>query len=154
MNASRNQNRKAFTLIEVLLVIMIIGMLATVLVVTIGGRREGAQAATTKLSVDKIAGKLEEYNIDVGHYPTESEGGLEALRVKPTFEDEKAGEKWRGPYVKSRELLDAWNNKFNYEPAGAGEEVAPGVGFKLWSNGPDQQSNTSDDISNFAEETP
>ena len=138
-----------FTLIEVLLVIMIIGMLATVLVVTIGGRRESAQINTTKLTVDKIAGKIEEYNIDVGHYPTESEGNLEALRVKPS--DEKVGEKWHGPYVKSRELLDSWNNKLNYEPTAA-TEGHTSVKFKLCSNGPDQQSNTADDITNYKQE--
>lgn len=148
----RNTRDRAFTLIEVLLVILIIGMLAAVLVVTIGGTREGAQIDTTKLMVDKVAGKIEQYNIDVGHYPTESEGGLQALRTKPNFDEEKAAERWRGPYVQSRELTDAWGKTLNYELAEAGHAGTSGVRFRLWSNGPDGQSNTADDITNYEDE--
>ena len=149
---ARNANNRGFTLIEVLLVILIIGMLAAVLVVTIGGTREGAQVDTTKLMIDKISGKIEQYNLDVGHYPTESEGGLQALRSKPNFSDEKAAERWRGPYVQSRELVDAWGKPLNYEPGEPGATTATGARFKLWSNGPDGQSNTADDISNDQDE--
>jgi general secretion pathway protein G len=152
LNRSERKSNRGFTLIEVLLVILIIGMLAGVVVVTISGTSEGAKIDTTELKVKKLETKLGEYYVHVGHYPTESEGGLEALRVKPNFDDEKTAERWRGPYVKSQELLDAWNNKINYEPAAAGAEVAPGVKFKLWSNGPDGQSNTADDITNFEDE--
>jgi general secretion pathway protein G len=152
LNRFARQNSRAFTLIEVLLVILIIGMLAGVVVVTISGTSEGARVDTTRLKVQKVGNKVEEYYIHVGHYPTESEGGIEALRTRPSFDDEKTAEKWRGPYVKSQELTDAWNNKLNYEPADAGGEVAPGVKFKLWSNGPDGQSNTADDITNFKDE--
>ncbi len=146
-------HRQAFTLIEVLLVILIIGMLAAVLVVTIGGTQEGAKIDTTKLLIQKLDGKLKLYQTHIGHYPTESEGGLKALMVKPNFEDEKAGEKWRGPYAQQQELVDSWGNEIHYEPAEPGQQVAPGVDFKLWSNGKDQQSNTQDDISNLPEET-
>jgi general secretion pathway protein G len=130
-----------FTLIEVLLVILIIGMLAGVLVVTIGGTQDGARIDTTKLTIQKLENKVQTYYMHVGHYPTEAEGGLDALQNKPNFEDSKAGEKWRGPYVKAQELNDAWGNKVNYEPGEGGK-------FKIWSNGPDQQSSTEDDISN------
>lgn len=154
MNTTRNTRarRSGFTLIEVLLVILILGTLAAVLVVSIGGQQEGAKIDTTKLMVDKLANKLENYNLDIGHYPTESEGGIKALTVQPSFQDEKAGEKWRGPYAQERELVDAWQNPFNYEASDAGSEVAPGIRFKLWSNGPDRQSNTADDIRNWEEQ--
>ena len=147
---NRRRNRThGFTLIEVLLVIVIIGLLAGVLVVTIGGTREGAEVDTTKLLIQKIENKVQEYYMHVGTYPTEAEGGLNALVAAPNFDDEKTAEKWRGPYVQTRELNDAWGNPLNYE---AGEPGADGPKFKLWSNGPDRQSNSDDDIRNWTEE--
>ena len=144
MFTRRTHASRAFTLIEVLLVILIIGMLAGVLVVTIGGQREGAQIDTTELKVKKVANKLEEFNLNVGRYPTSDEG-LDALIRKPAFDDETTGEKWRGPYLQSVDLKDAWNRTLNYEATSAAESPG-GVGFRVWSNGPDGQSNTADDI--------
>lgn len=138
--------RRAFTLIEVLLVIVIIGMLATVLVVTIGGQQEGAAVDTTKVLVQKVAGGVLQYQMAVGRFPTEADGGLKALINKPA--DEEIAEKWRGPYVTSSDLKDAWGNDLNYEPMEAGETIG-GVKFKVWSNGIDQQSSTEDDIGNW-----
>jgi len=150
---TRRATRRAagFTLIEVLLVIVIIGMLATVLIVTIGGRADGAKIDTTKLSLQKIEGRIDEYMLHIGRYPTEADGGLNALKDQPA--DEKVKEKWRGPYVRDAELQDAWNNPFNYEPVEAGTVLGGGAKFKVWSNGPDGQSNTDDDIKNWTEGT-
>lgn len=145
----RRSRTAGFTLIEVLLVIVIIGMLATVLIVTVGGRTDGAKIDTTKLSLQKIQNRVEEINLHVGRYPTEADGGLDALVTKPS--DEKLAEKWRGPYAQAAELNDAWGNKFNYEPLEAGTTAGGGVKFKIWSNGPDGQSNTEDDIKNWSE---
>ncbi len=142
---------KAFTLLEVLLVIVIIGMLATVLIFTIGGTQEQAKIDTTVLTIKKIENKLEEYNLRMGHYPNEAEGSLKALYLKPNYPDEKLAEKWRKPFVKSMELDDAWGNVLNYEAIEAGNQGPSGVSFKLWSNGPDQQSNTEDDIQNWSD---
>jgi len=145
----RSHAVKGFTLVEVLLVIAIIGILATVLVVTIGGTREGAQIDVTKANIKKIAGKVETYALQVGHYPTEAEGGLDALVTRPNFDEEGMEEKWRGPYAQEKELMDGWQRKLNYEVADAGSEFAPGVRFKLWSNGPDGVSNNEDDLTNL-----
>jgi general secretion pathway protein G len=154
MDTQRNRNARrsaGFTLIEVLLVIVIIGMLATVLIVTVGGTGEGAKIDTTKLSLDKLSNRIEMYAMHMGHVPTEADGGLNALMTEPAGGEEKAGEKkWRGPYAEERELVDAWQNKFNYEPVEAGTSVG-GKKFKLWSNGPDGQSNTADDLKNWTE---
>lgn len=148
-NMNTRRASRGFTLIEVLLVIVIIGMLATVLIVTVGGRADGAKIDTTKLSLQKLENRIEEFNLHAGRYPTEADGGLDGLSTKPS--DEKVAEKWRGPYAQSAELLDAWGNKFNYEPMDAGTAAAGGKKFKLWSNGPDNQSNTEDDIKNWTE---
>lgn len=145
----RRTVRRAFTLIEVLLVIVIIGMLATVLVVTIGGQQEGAAIDTTKVLVQKVAGGVTQYQLAMGRLPTEADGGLKALINRPA--DEEAGDKWRGPYATSSDLKDAWGADLNYEPLDAGAAVG-GVKFKLWSNGPDQQANTEDDIKNWEDD--
>ncbi len=146
----RTASRRApgFTLIEVLLVIVIIGMLATVLIVTVGGSADGAKIDTTTLTIQKIEGRIETYALHVGHYPTEADGGLNALVVKPS--DENAAKKWRGEYAQENELNDAWGTRLNYEPLEAGTVVG-GKKFKIWSNGPDGQSNTADDIKNWKE---
>jgi len=133
--------RRAFTLIEVLLVIVIIGMLATVLVVTIGGTREGAQIDTTKIKVQQIANAIERYAMDVGHYPNEGEGGIDALHTKPNFDNEDTT--WHG-YAQVKQLTDAWGSKLNYELLDNPQPGQPG--FRIWSNGPDQQGNNEDDI--------
>lgn len=148
----RRKSVPGFTLIEVLLVIVIIGMLATVLIVTIGGTREQARIDITQLTIQKIVGKIEQYNMRIGHYPTEAEGGLKALYIQPQYPDEKTAERWRKPFVKEKELKDAWDNVLNYETVDAGGQAPAGVEFKLWSNGPDKQSNTQDDIRNWSDE--
>ncbi len=138
--------RRAFTLIEVLLVIVIIGMLATVLVVTIGGQQEGAAIDTTKVLVQKVSGGVTQYQLAMGRLPTEADGGLNALINRPS--DEEAAEKWRGPYASTSDLKDAWGNELKYEALEASEAIG-GVKFKVWSVGPDQQDNTEDDIGNW-----
>ena len=89
----------------------------------------------------------------MGRYPSEADGGLKALYVQPQFEDEDQAKKWREPFVKQKELNDAWSNVLNYEVVEVGVQGPSGVKFKLWSNGPDLQSNTEDDIRNWSNET-
>lgn len=137
---------RGFTLVEVLLVIAIIGVLATVMVVTIGGQGENAKKKLADILVKKVAAKVEQYASDMGSYPTESEGGLNALMSRPTTGDELQTEKWAGPYISAEDTTDPWGSPLNYEGLQAGTESASGVRFKLWSNGPDKQSNTADDI--------
>ncbi len=141
---------RGFTLVEVLLVIVIIGLLATVLIVTVGGRAEGAKTDTTKLSLQKLENRIEELALHIKKYPAEAEGGIDCLMKVPG--DEKLAKMWRGPYATENELQDAWGNKFNYEVVEGGQ-AAGGKKFKLWSNGPDGQSSTDDDIKNWTEGT-
>ena len=83
-----------FTLIEILLVIVIILLLAGALVVFVLPQQEGAEKNTTKLLLNQVSSALDTYRLNLGHYPGEQEGGLEALLKKPTFENERLGEKW------------------------------------------------------------
>lgn len=146
MIASRTSG-KGFTLVEVLLVIVIIAMLAGVAIVAFPGILSGAKEDTTRQKLKAVAGVLETYNLHMGHYPTEEEGGLKALTVKPTA-DEKAAEKWRGPYL-TEDPVDAWGNELVYMPTPpetSGGDT-PGPAYTLFSKGQDGQENTEDDVS-------
>lgn len=145
-----------FTLIEILLVIVILLLLAGALVVFVLPQQKNAEINTTKLLLSQIANALDMYRLNLGHYPKEEEGGLEALLRKPTFENERLGEKWQGPYLKpGTRLEDPWANKLVYEiqdlsmatsTDGTMGTASSGPPFKLYSVGPDGQPDTDDDI--------
>ena len=136
-----------FTLIEVLLVIVIILMLAGALVVFVLPQQEGAEKNTTKLLLQNIETALDTYRLNMGRYPT-AEQGLDALVTKPTFENERLGDKWNGPYLKpGTKLEDTWGNKIKYEPVDMTDESNKNAPrYKLYSVGPDGQPDTADDI--------
>jgi general secretion pathway protein G len=141
-----------FTLIEILLVIAIILMLASAMVVFVLPQQKGAEKNTTKLMLQQVATALDTYRLNMGHYPTEQEGGLDALLKKPTFENESMGEKWQGPYLKPGTTLeDPWGHKVHYElndttATGSDTEKTGGLPYKLSSYGPDGLPDTDDDI--------
>jgi len=145
----------AFTLIEILLVIFIILMLAGALVVFVLPQQEGAEINTTRLLLNNVGTALDTYRLNIGHYPTEEEGNLDALLKKPTFENERLAERWRGPYLKpGTRLEDAWGNVIRYETIDRSlSEDTSGPPFKLFSTGPDGQSDTEDDILLVPEDT-
>ena len=143
-----------FTLIEILLVIVIILLLAGALVVFVLPQQKGAEKNTTKLMLSQIANALDMYRLNIGHYPKEDEGGLDALLKKPTFENERLGEKWQGPYLKpGTKLEDPWANKLVYEPIteATTDEKKGSLPYKLYSIGPDGQPDTEDDIKYMSE---
>ena len=145
----RRRQRSGFTLIEILLVIVIILLLAGALVVFVLPQQKGAEKNTTRLMLQQVGSALDTYRLNLGHYPSEQEGGIEALLKKPSFENERLGEKWQGPYLKPGTTLDdPWNNKIRYEladQAAAGEKTGA-LPYKLFSVGPDGQPDTEDDI--------
>ncbi|RPI58677.1 MAG: type II secretion system protein GspG [Planctomycetaceae bacterium] len=147
----RSKNRKGFTLVEIMVVILIVALLGTVTTVLVLKQREGAKMDLTRSLVKDTLGKqLELYNSNIGHYPTEEEGGLKALMTKPSFSDEKLGEKWRGPYVSEDQLKDAWGNEIKYELT---DEGSGGKVPHIWSMGPDGTDGSEDDIRNWSDET-
>ncbi|MDP6084383.1 MAG: type II secretion system major pseudopilin GspG [Verrucomicrobiota bacterium] len=137
----------AFTLIEILLVLVIIGLLAGSIVAFVIPQQEGAEKKTTQMLVNNVKGSLDNYRLNIGHYPTEEEGGLLALMQKPEFENEKLGGKWQGPYVKAGTTFeDPWSNALVYEPADPEFMQAGDPPYRLYSKGPDGQEETDDDI--------
>ena len=81
-----------FSLVEILLVILIILMLAGALVVYVLPQQESAQKNTTRVKLGQINTALSLYKVNLGTYPTEDEGGLNALLRRPEYEDERRGE--------------------------------------------------------------
>ena len=118
--------------------------------------QEKANIDTTKAVISEVESALDVYNAHVGHYPTEEEGGLTALRVKPNFETEAMGDNWHGPYLR-KDPVDAWSRPLHYELVQA---TASGTGggrtttqtVHIWSDGPDRLNGTADDIKNWSDD--
>jgi len=150
MNARRT-SRGGFTLVEILLVIAIIGILAGVFIFAVGGTQDKAKKDTTALLIKQVDGALRRYKLDIGDYPGDADGGLDALVKKPSFTDEKLAEKWAGPYLET-DPVDGWGNKLGYQPSEPSSEEAKTLPYKLWSFGPNKQDDNGadDDIKNKA----
>ena len=142
------RSKSGFTLIEILLVIVIILLLASAVVVFVLPQQAGAEKNTTKLLLNQIGTALDTYRLNMGRYPTEQEGGLNALLVKPNFDNPRLAEKWQGPYVKPGTTFDdPWGHKIRYELADrTADDQKNAAPYKLYSIGPDGQPDTDDDI--------
>jgi general secretion pathway protein G len=107
------RKRKGFTLIELIAVAMIIALLAGFLAPKVFKSLGKAKGHIVIGQIAQIAGALEGFAIDCGRYPTETEN-LGAL-VEPPSE---LSEKWAGPYLKPKQLLDPWDNPYIYVEEG------------------------------------
>jgi len=117
-----------FTLIEVMVVIVILGVLAALIVPNVMGRSEKAKIDTTQITLKGVAGALDQYKLDNGHFPTMQEGGLDALVNQPA-----TAKNWMpGGYVKGGYPKDSWKNDVQYVIPGA-----DGRAFDLYSFGAD-----------------
>ena len=125
--------RTGFTLIEMLVVIIVIGLLAGLVGPRILGRVSEARTATARTQIELIGLALDNYRLDNGGYPT-TEQGLAALQEKPTREPAAAG--WRGPYLKKAIPADPWGRPYGYASPG---QQNPG-GYDLWTLGRDGET--------------
>jgi len=130
MNRTRRE-RKGFTLVELLVVVLIIGMLATVLAPRMFKGLGETKGKIARVKIARIEDALARFQYDCGRLPDESEGGLDALLVAPPDLEEK----WKGAYLKKSELEDPWGNPIIYVSEG---EYNPGS-FDLISFGADGQ---------------
>jgi len=106
-------NNRGFTLIEIMVVIVILGILAGLLVPRIIGRPEEAKQLKAKIQIEGLETALRLYKLDNGNYP-DTEQGMQALVEKP--ETGQLAGKWRkGGYLeKGKVPLDPWGNEFVY----------------------------------------
>lgn len=105
-------NNRAFTLVELIVVVIIIGLLAGLVLPQYIRQEEKAKLKATRAQIELFATALDTFRLDVGRYPTTDEG-LQALRTKP------AGvERWDGPYLKKDLPVDPWNKPYVYKSPG------------------------------------
>ncbi len=99
--------QSGFTLVELLVVMVILGLLASLVLPNFFGQAAKARVKTTRVQIANLATALDALALDTGRYPSTQEG-LEALVQAPSGLD-----MWDGPYMK-RLPKDAWNRAFNY----------------------------------------
>jgi len=131
VRARRYNNGKGFTLIELMIVVVIIGILATLLIPRIMERPEEARRVKAKMDIKAIESALKLYKIDSGSYPT-TEQGLIALLKKP--DTPPIPNKWRdGGYLDSTDVpKDPWGNPYYYT-----SPTADGKDYEIVSYGAD-----------------
>ncbi|MCU4369938.1 type II secretion system major pseudopilin GspG [Acinetobacter courvalinii] len=127
-SVARMNRASGFTLIEVMVVIVILGVLAALIVPNVMGRGEKAKVDTTSITLKGVAGALDQYKLDNGRYPSMQDGGLDALVNQPA-----TAKNWLpGGYVKGGYPKDSWENDLQYVIPG--REGRP---FDLYSFGAD-----------------
>ena len=123
------RRRRGFTLIEILVVIVVIAILATLVAPNVFQHVGSAKSATAKSQIEMLSTTLDAYRLSNGSYPT-TEQGLQALWERPSIDPPV---NWAGPYLRKPVPLDPWNNAYIY--------VFPGQqnpnGFDLFSYGAD-----------------
>ena len=139
------RKKHGFTLIELMLVVIIIGILVSMVVPRLAGRSEQARVAAARADINaNIATALDMYELDNGEYPT-AEQGLKALVAKP--DSSPVPTHWNGPYLK-KIPLDPWQRPYEYKmPSNHNQD------YDLSSLGPDGIE-SADDIVNWNESSP
>jgi general secretion pathway protein G len=116
-----------FTLLELLVVVVIIGLLAGFVAPRYFGQVGKSEVNVAKAQLDALEKALDQYRLDIGHYPS-TELGLNALITRPANEP-----KWNGPYLRKGVPLDPWGRPYLYRIPGEKGE------FDLVSYGKDGQ---------------
>jgi general secretion pathway protein G len=106
------KNKKGFTLVELIVVMVIIGMLAALVFPRLLPKVGKGRQAAAKAQIELLGQALDQFRLDTGRYPTTSEG-LNALMVNPGVEN------WDGPYLKKAVPNDPWGKPFNYQSPGS-----------------------------------
>ncbi|MGH7713085.1 MAG: type II secretion system major pseudopilin GspG, partial [Gemmatimonadaceae bacterium] len=107
--------RSGFTLLELVVVIIVLGLLAAIVAPQILGRVSDARTTAAQTQVELFGTALDNYRLDNGAYPT-TEQGLNALREKPTRPPIPTN--WRGPYLRKDVPLDPWGKPYIYRSPG------------------------------------
>jgi general secretion pathway protein G len=128
----------AFTLIEVLLVLVILVILGSLATNVFIGTQDQANINASKAQMGIISDPMNRYRLDMNKFPSK----LEDLWEEPS--DSTMKDKWSGPYVEKLKK-DPWQNAYQYLAEGKKNPDK----YDFWSNGPDGQSGTDDDIGNW-----
>ena len=133
-------NHRGFTLIELMLVIIIIGILVGMIAPRLTGRSQQARLAAVQADINAhLSAALDLFELDNGRYPTTAEG-LQALRIAPP-----GVSRWKGPYLKRPIPNDPWGRPYVYRSPGQHNKED----YDLVSFGPDGVEGNADDITNW-----
>jgi general secretion pathway protein G len=128
MRTHSNRNRRrAFTLIEIMVVVVILGILAATIIPQFIGTTHDARVSAAKATIAELESALERFYIHMDRHPS-TEEGLKVLVDPPAGEDKK----WRGPYIKMLRP-DPWGNPYQYRNPGVHHPTS----FDIWSRGAD-----------------
>ena len=139
---------RAFTLLEILVVLAIAGMIIGLAVANLDKIFGGAKEDVARMFVNNsLKVPLQTYRMHMGDFPSTAEG-LQALIAAPS----NNADRWRGPYLdgdKTKILLDPWMEPYQYRYPG----IRNTSSYDVWSKGPDKQDGTADDIGNWSKDT-
>ena len=125
---------RGFTLLELLVVILIIGLLTGIVAPRFMGQISRSETTTARAQLDAIDKALQSYRIDTGRYPSTAQG-LKALAVQPPDEA-----RWRGPYLQGDVPPDPWGSAYQYRAPGQN-----GKDYELMSYGKDRAAGGNGD---------
>ncbi len=125
----RRASAQGFTLLEMIVVLVIIGLIMGLVGPRLFGQADKAKVQTAETQAKMLKGALETMRLDTGRYPTQEEG-LALLVNQPA--DSKLAQRWKGPYLEDGLPEDPWGNAYQYSPASTGSRP-----FALYSFGAD-----------------
>lgn len=141
LHVHRWRREAGFTLLELLVVLMILGLLAAIATPQVMKYLGRAKTDTASLQIQNIGTTLDLYRLDNGDYPSQQQG-LDALLIQP-----QGAPNWNGPYTrKGVSLIDPWGQKYHYRNPGERGD------YDLYTLGSDNQSGGNGekrDISNW-----
>jgi len=127
---ARPQSQQGFTLLEMIVVLVIIGLIMGLVGPSLFNQADKAKVQTAGTQIKMLKGSLLTYRLDVGRMPTTNEG-LVVLKQPPSDEAKKPF--WKGPYIDGDIPLDPWNNAYKYDA----QASTNGQPFSLYSYGAD-----------------
>ncbi len=125
-NRTNAAPQKGFTLLELLVVVVIIGLLTSIVGPKLMAHIGRSERTAAKAQLDAFDKALQAYRVDMGRYPSSSEG-LKALVQRPAGDN-----RWNGPYLAGEVPMDPWGRAYEYRDANS-----PGKDFLIRSLGRD-----------------
>lgn len=138
---TRTDHRRAFTILELLIVIGILLAIGALVVINVMGSQEKADKKLTVVQLQAFQRALDAFKVDLKRYPT-SEEGLQVLWNADSLEEADRS-RWGGPYLSDPKRVDTWGSEWIYKNPSEIE----GVEYDIVSIGPDKQEGSEDDIS-------